>query len=126
MARIPEIVDRLIKWQEWYFSSMSCGVKSPSLHVRVDRSPRIGGLIDFNESEALQTDRAVASLPIDLRKVVTTVYLDPEGRTMDDNARMLHMSRMTLYRKLELADKFIYESLITKQELRDCYETVQQ
>lgn len=126
MTRIPEIVDRLIKWQEWYFSSMSCGVKSPSLHVRVDRSPRIGGLIDFNESEALQTDRAVASLPIDLRKVVTTVYLDPEGRTMDDNARMLHMSRMTLYRKLELADKFIYESLITKQELRDCYETVQQ
>lgn len=126
MARIPEIVDRLIKWQEWYFSSMSCGVKSPSLHVRVDRSPRIGGLIDFNESEALQTDRAVASLPIDLRKVVTTVYLDPEGRTMDDNARMLHMSRMTLYRKLELADKFIYESLITKQELRDCYKTVQQ
>ena len=62
MARIPEIVDRLVKWQEWYFSSMSCGVKSPSLHVRVDRSPRIGGLIDFNESEALQTDCAVASL----------------------------------------------------------------
>ena len=35
MARIPEIVDRLVKWQEWYFSSMSCGIKSPSLHVRV-------------------------------------------------------------------------------------------
>lgn len=115
MARIPEIVDRLVKWQEWYFSSMSCGIKSPSLHVRLDRSPRIGGLIDFNESEALQTDRAVASLPVDLRCVVATVYLDPEGRTMDDNARILHMNRRTLYRKLELSDKYIYEALIAKR-----------
>lgn len=111
MARIPEIVDRLVKWQEWYFSSMSCGVKSPSLHVRVDRSPRIGGLIDFNESEALQTDRAVASLPVDLRRVVATVYLDPEGRTMEDNARILLMSRKTLYRKLELIDRFLLDYL---------------
>lgn len=115
MARIPEIVDRLVKWQEWYFSSMSCGIKSPSLHVRVDRSPRIGGLIDFNESEALQTDRAVASLPVDLRCVVATVYLDPEGRTMEDNARILHMNRRTLYRKLELADRFLFDYFETKE-----------
>ena len=126
MARIPEIVDRLVKWQEWHFSSMSCGVKSPSLHVRVDRSPRIGGLIDFNESEALQTDCAVASLPVDLRRVVATVYLDPEGRTMEDNARILHMNRRTLYRKLELSDKYIYEALITNQELVECHKNMSQ
>ena len=126
MARIQEVVERLARWQEWYFSSLSFGVKSPSLCVRVDRSPRIGGLIDFNESEALQTDRAVASLPVDLRRVVTTVYLDPEGRTMDDNARILHINRRTLYRKLELSDKYIYEALMTKRELVECHKNMSQ
>ena len=65
--------------------------------------------LDYTEEEALQTDRAVAKLPSDLRQVVSIVYLDPEGRTMEDNARLLRINRRTLYRKLELTDKFLFE-----------------
>lgn len=107
MARIPEIVERLNRWQSWYFTSQAGGVKSPRMGVRIDRTPRVDIPIDYTEEEALQTDRAVAKLPSDLRQVVSIVYLDPEGRTMEDNARLLHMSRMTLFRKLELTDRYL-------------------
>ena len=123
MARIPEIVDRLNRWQSWYFTSQAAGVKSPKIGVRIDRTPRVDIPFDYTEEEALQTDRAVARLPSDLRKVVSVVYLDPEGRTMDDNARLLHMSRMTLFRKLELTDRFLLQELYDKNELVDCYRS---
>lgn len=123
MARIPEIVERLNRWQSWYFTSQAAGVKSPRIGVRIDRTPRVDIPLDYTEEEALQTDRAVARLPSDLRQVVSIVYLDPEGRTMEDNARLLHMSRMTLFRKLELTDKFLAQELFDKNELVDCYRS---
>lgn len=123
MARIPEIVERLNRWQSWYFTSQAAGVKSPRIGVRIDRTPRVDIPLDYTEEEALQTDRAVAKLPSDLRQVVSIVYLDPEGRTMEDNARLLHMSRMTLFRKLELTDKFLAQELFDKNELVDCYRS---
>lgn len=107
MARIPEIVARLTRWQEWYFSSQAAGVKSPQLRIKVDRERRIDGLIDYREEEALETDQAAAHLPEDLREIVKVVYLDPEGRTMDSNAAILKMSRVSLYRKLELVDQLL-------------------
>lgn len=109
MARIAEIHERLLRWQEWYFTSQYMGVKSPAMQERVDRSPRIGGTVVFDEAEALETDAAVAKLPDDLRVTVKLVYLDPEQRSMAVNARLLKISRMSLYRKLELADKCLYD-----------------
>lgn len=123
MARIPEIVERLNRWQSWYFTSQAAGVKSPRMGIRIDRTPRVDIPLDYTEEEALQTDRAVARLPSDLRQVVSIVYLDPEGRTMEDNARLLHMSRMTLFRKLELTDKFLLQELYNKSEFSDCYRS---
>lgn len=108
MARIKEIEERLKRWQTWYFTVAQAGtVKSPRFGVRVDRMPVSMSPVAAGTEEALETDRAVAGLPCDLRQVVRTVYLDPEGRTMDDNARLLHMNRRTLYRKLELVDLFL-------------------
>lgn len=109
MARIAEIHERLLRWQEWFFTCQYIGVKSPAMQEKVDRSPRIGGTVVFDEAEALETDAAVAKLPDDLREVIKLVYLDPEGRTMSLNASILKMSRVSLYRKLELADKCLYE-----------------
>ena len=123
MARIPEIVDRLNRWQSWYFTSQAAGVKSPRIGIRIDRTPRVDIPLDYTEEEALQTDRAVAKLPSDLRQVVSVVYLDPEGRTMEDNARLLHMSRMTLFRKLELTDKFLVQELFDENEFSHCYRS---
>lgn len=95
----------------------------PGIGVRIDRTPRVDIPFDYTEEEALQTDRAVARLPSDLKQVVSIVYLDPEGRTMDDNARLLRMNRRTLYRKLELTDKFLLQELYDKNELVDCHKS---
>ena len=73
--------------------------------------------------EALETDRAVAKLPSDLKAIIKVVYLDPEGRTMEDNARLLHMNRKALYRKLELSDKYLAESLYNKSEFTECHKS---
>lgn len=117
MARIKEIEERLKRWQTWYFTVAQAGtVKSPRMGVKVDGVPVLMAPIAANSEEALETDRAVASLPSDLKAVVNVVYLDREGRSMEDNARMLHVSRMTLYRKLDLVDKFLYEYLEVPNE----------
>ena len=110
MARIKEIEERLKRWQTWYFTVAQAGtVKSPRLGVRVDGVPVAMAPIAAGTEEALETDRAVAKLPSDLKTVVKVVYLDPECRTMEDNARLLRMNRRTLYRKLELTDKYLFE-----------------
>lgn len=111
MARIAEIHKRLIRWQEWYFTSQACGIRSPRMTPPVDRAPRLGGFIAFDESEALATDAAVATLPEDLREIVKTVYLDPEQRPMTVTASILRISRNTLYRKLEMSDRLLFERL---------------
>ena len=112
MARIKEIEERLKRWQTWYFTVAQAGtVKSPRIGLRVDGVPVVMSPVAAGTEEALETDRAVAQLPSDLKEIVKVVYLDPEGRTMDDNARLLHMSRMTLYRKLELSDRFLIDYL---------------
>ena len=124
MARIKEIEERLKRWQTWYFIVAQAGtVKSPRMGVRVDGVPVAMAPIAAGTEEALETDRAVEKLPSDLKAIIKVVYLDPEGRTMDDNARLLHMSRMTLYRKLELADKYLAEEIYNKSELVDCYKS---
>lgn len=124
MARIKEIEERLKRWQTWYFTVAQVGtVKSPRMGVRVDGVPVAMAPIAAGTEEALETDRAVAKLPSDLKAIIKVVYLDPEGRTMDDNARLLHVSRMTLYRKLELADKYLAEEIYNKSELVDCYKS---
>ena len=124
MARIKEIEERLKRWQTWYFTVAQAGtVKSPRLVVRVDGVPVAMAPIAAGTEEALETDRAVAKLPSDLKAIIKVVYLDPEGRTMDDNARLLHVSRMTLYRKLELADKYLAEEIYNKSEFSDCYKS---
>lgn len=121
MARIKEIEERLKRWQTWYFTVAQAGtVKSPRMSVRVDGVPVTMAPIAAGTEEALETDRAVAQLPSDLKEVIKVVYLDPEGRTMDDNARLLRISRMTLYRKLELADKYLFYYFDTRKNL---YET---
>lgn len=118
MARIREIEDRLKRWQTWYFTVAQAGsVKSPRMGIKVDGTPVAMAPIAAGTEEALETDRAVAKLPSDLKLVVRVVYLDPEGRTMDDNARMLHMARATLYRKLELADSYLQRTLYNEFDL---------
>lgn len=124
MARIKEIEERLKRWQTWYFTVAQAGtVKSPRMGVKVDGVPVAMAPIAAGTEEALETDRAVAKLPSDLKAIIKVVYLDPEGRPMDYNARLLHMSRMTLYRKLELADKYLAEEIYNKSELVDCYKS---
>lgn len=110
MPRIKDIEERLKRWQTWYFTVVQSGtVKSPKMGVKVDGSPIAMAPVAAGSEEALETDRAVAKLPSDLKTVVRVVYLDPECRTMEDNARILHMNRRTLYRKLELTDKYLAE-----------------
>ena len=124
MARIKEIEERLKRWQTWYFTVAQAGsVKSPRMGLRVDGVPVAMAPIAAGTEEALETDRAVAKLPSDLKAIIRVVYLDREGRTMDDNARLLRISRMTLYRKLELADKFLADELYNKSEFSHCYKS---
>lgn len=118
MARIREIEERLQRWQTWYFTVAQAGaVKSPKMGIKVDGTPVAMAPIAAGTEEALETDRAVAKLPSDLKAVIKVVYLDPEGRTMSDNARMLHMVRATLYRKLELADRYLQKILYNETDL---------
>ena len=108
MARIKEIEERLKRWQTWYFTVAQAGsVKSPRMGVRVDGVPVVMAPIAAGTEEALETDRAVAKLPSDLKAIIRVVYLDPEGRTMEVNAKLLKMSRVSLYRKLELTDRYL-------------------
>nr|DAV69035.1 MAG TPA: antitermination protein Q [Caudoviricetes sp.] len=124
MARIKEIEERLKRWQTWYFTVAQAGtVKSPRLGVKVDGVPVAMAPIAAGTEEALETDRAVAKLPSDLKAIIKVVYLDPEGRTMEDNARILHMNRRTLYRKLELSDRYLVDELYNKSELVDCHKS---
>ncbi len=124
MPRIKDIEERLKRWQTWYFTVAQGGaVKSPRMCVKVDGVPVAMAPIAAGTEEALETDRAVAKLPSDLKAIIKVVYLDPEGRTMDDNARLLRVSRMTLYRKLELADKYLADELYNKSEFSDCYKS---
>lgn len=110
MARIKYVEERLKRWQTWFFTVNIVGlVNSPVMRVRVDGTPVAMSPVPAGTDEALETDRAVAQLPCDLKHVVKTVYLDPEGRTMSDNAAILRMSRMTLHRKLELVDRYLLE-----------------
>lgn len=110
MARIKDIEERLKRWQTWYFTVAQAGaVKSPRMCVKVDGVPVAMAPVAAGSEEALETDRAVAKLPSDLKMIVKVVYLDPECRTMEDNARLLHINRRTLYRKLELTDKYLFE-----------------
>ena len=121
MARIKEIEERLKRWQTWYFTVAQAGtVKSPRMGVKV---PVAMAPIAAGTEEALETDRAVAKLPSDLKAVIKVVYLDPEGRTMEVNARLLHMNRKTLYRKLELSDKYLAEALYNKSEFTECHKS---
>lgn len=124
MARIKEIEERLKRWQTWYFTIAQAGmIRSPRFGVKVDGVPVVMAPIAAGTEEALETDRAVAKLPMDLRTIIKVVYLDPEGRTMDDNARILHVSRMTLYRKLELADKYLARELYNNSDFSECYKS---
>lgn len=124
MARIKEIEERLKRWQTWYFTVAQAGtVKSPRMGVKVDGVPVVMSPIAAGTEEALETDRAVAKLPSDLKAIIKVVYLDPEGRTMEDNARILHMNRRTLYRKLELSDRYLVDELYNKSEFSDCHKS---
>ena len=117
MGRIKEIEERLKRWQTWYFTVAQAGaVKSPRIGVRVDGVPVAMAPVAAGTEEALETDRAVAKLPSDLKTIVKVVYLDPEGRSMEDNARLLHISRMTLFRKFELIDRYLLEYLENANE----------
>lgn len=84
--------------------------------VKVDGVPVAMSPVAAGSEKALETDRAVAKLPSDLKTVVKVVYLDPEGRTMEDNARLLRISRVTLYRKLDLADKYLFDYFVAKEK----------
>lgn len=124
MARIREIEERLKRWQTWYFTVAQAGsVKSPRIGIKVDGTPVAMAPIAAGTEEALETDRAVAKLPSDLKLVVRVVYLDPEGRTMEDNARILHMCRKTLYNKLELADRYIEREIYNKSDLLELHKS---
>lgn len=117
MPRIKDIEERLKRWQTWYFTVAQAGaIKSPRMSVKVDGTPVTMAPVAAESEEALETDRAVAKLPSDLKKIVKVVYLDPEGRTMEDNARLLHISRMTLFRKFELIDRYLLEYLENANE----------
>lgn len=120
MARIKEIEERLKRWQTWYFTVAQAGaVKSPRMCVKVDGVPVAMAPIAAGTEEALETDRAVAKLPSDLKAIIKVVYLDREGRTMDVNAKILKISRVTLYRKLELADRYLSEYLNIDTDFKD-------
>lgn len=120
MARIKEIEERLKRWQTWYFTVAQAGtVKSPRMGVKVDGVPVAMAPVAAGTEEALETDRAVAKLPSDLKAIIKVVYLDREARTMDVNAKILKISRVTLYRKLELADQYLSEYLNIGTDFKD-------
>lgn len=117
MQRIKWIHKRLGDWAMWRMSG-SGGYTSPSYDLdRVDQSADyhlgIEALIDAEfESNAVDMDQAIASLPDELKRTVVAVYTWAGG--MDVVVSKLRVTRATVHRRLCNADIRIVEWFNTR------------
>jgi DNA-directed RNA polymerase specialized sigma24 family protein len=112
MDRIKWVDERIKGWALWVFGGSSGG-SGPAVYNenRVDQTADVrAGLRNtdpaFNAA-ALETDRAIAALPTDLRRAVIAAY------TWDGGTRViagtLGVTRATLHRRLCNADRRVAE-----------------
>lgn len=120
MQRIKWVDDRLQQWAHWRMAGGG-GYRSPSY---CDASIRYTGdtfssHVEFNadqESQALEMDQAIASLPRDLTKAVIAHYTwEGDSETIADK---LGVTRATVHRRLCHADLRISSWLDAKAELK--------
>ena len=99
---------RLAHWRVWYHSGAKPGPREliswwgPAI---IDRNvEQLGRTIKIrvDPTEAEETDHAVRALPYDLRKAVFEFWT--RGGTMEQKARALRCSRVTLYARLDRAN----------------------
>ncbi len=118
--RDPAIQERLDAWGVWVLGATSAGYGSTSIAALMDLAsgrrvwdssdgvPRSFVPVDAIECE--RTDRAVRSLPAELREAVEAWHVMREG-TLDSVARRLGIVRATLHRRLCQADIRVHEWL---------------
>lgn len=109
MQRIEWIVARLNDWAIWRITGLTRigGYSCPVYNVgRVSQTADVrAGMRRFDPAEdasALETDRAIASLPSDLNATVVFAYTYDGGPEL--TAKRLGITRATLHRRLCQAD----------------------
>lgn len=123
MQRIEWVAARLNDWALWRLTGLKRigGYCSPVYNIaRVSQTDDVrAGMRRFDPTEdasALDTDRAIASLPTELKRAVLFSYTHDGG--IDLAARRLGVTRATLHRRLCQADVRIAEWFDAKKMLR--------
>jgi len=127
VQRIASIHERLQRWAVWHYTSRlsgnARGLTSAWDAVRVDGSANIGPdtLISSNDQEAFETEAAVGALRTSstdpqrgrrLAETVRAVYLQREGRSLEQTAGVLHITRRALHLRLCEADRELARELL--------------
>ena len=127
MQRIQAIHERLQRWAVWHYtarlSGNARGLVSAWDAVRVDGAANIGPdtLISANDQEAFETEEALGTLRTSaadpqrgrrLAETVQAVYLNREGRSLEQTAGVLHITRRALHCRLCDADRELARELL--------------
>ena len=107
MARIEEVERRLQNWARWKMGGGSGGLGFAGVQLTSDTS-RAGyreAVIPTMDCEAEETDRAIGTLPSELRRTLEVVYLDGDG--MASKAKKLACTRITVDSRVWRAHQLI-------------------
>lgn len=101
MADEDYIRERLRRWGEWCARRESGGFGYPRecSYTRMQARSDVGLVSPEFDDEAVETERAVASLPDYLRDTVRSYYVAPG--TVEQKARDLRIGRDTIYARIE-------------------------
>lgn len=123
MRRVDRIDQGLQRWSAWRVFGRSNGSSayinsaydpnrvSQTSDVRAGQGPRLG----VDDRTMVQYERAVASLPDDIRAAVVAVY-SRQARPMEAVAQHLGITRRTLHTRLCHADARIEQYLAARQQ----------
>jgi len=118
MERIQWVHQRFEAWALWLATGSGYGGGSMFDANRVDQTEDVrAGLRNTDplfDAAALDTDRAIAQLPPDLKRAVIAAYRWEGG--MQDTARRLGCTRATLHTRLCHADRRVRDWLDAKQQ----------
>ncbi|MDD3757690.1 MAG: hypothetical protein PHN76_05955 [Advenella sp.] len=115
MKRIEYIDIRLQQWAEWLLASATGSYRGVSFEYRPPEEHRSSTCgFDSLDKSCMEMDMAVASLPVDLKKLVIAVYLWEGG--LEHVVRFFKITRTTVRRRLCHADLRIQEYLDAKQQ----------
>ena len=118
MAKIEHIERRLQNWTRWKLGSSMGGLGFSSVNLSEDagRDGYREAVIPTIDCEAEETDRAIMTLPSELRRTVEVVYIDNTG--MEAKARKLCCTRDTVSKRIERAHLGISRWLQDAQDKR--------